>query len=112
MDPRNQPAQDDEDLLRDIRKILDDRHDADDPYERGFADKLSLKWCAPIASVAALTAQPLAALPPYGCGVPLAGCERLAGWQSLRHAFCGARLSDLSLRGRYAPVAISQHNGR
>ena len=38
--------------------------------------------------------------------------ERLAGWQSLRHAFCGARLSDLSLRGRYAPVAISQHNGR
>ena len=63
-------------------------------------------------SVAALTAQPLAALPPYGCGVPLAGCERLAGWQSLRHAFCGARLSDLSLLGRYAPVAISQHNGR
>ena len=63
-------------------------------------------------SVAALTAQPLAALPPYGCGVPLAGSERLAGWQSLRHAFCGARLSDLSLRGRYAPVAISQHNGR
>ena len=34
---------------------------------------------APIASVAALTAQPLAALPPYGCGVPRAGCERLAG---------------------------------
>ena len=34
---------------------------------------------APIASVAALSAQPLAALPPYGCGVPLAGCERLAG---------------------------------
>ena len=34
-----------------------------------------------IASVAALTAQPLAALPPYGCGVPLAGSERLAGWQ-------------------------------
>ena len=31
----------------------------------------------PIASVAALTAQPLAALPPYGCGVPLAGSERL-----------------------------------
>ena len=27
-------------------------------------------------SVAALTAQPLAALPPYGCGVPLAGSER------------------------------------
>ena len=30
-------------------------------------------------SVAALTAQPLAALPPYGCGVPLAGWER--HWQ-------------------------------
>ena len=36
---------------------------------------------APIASVAALTAQPLAALPPYGCGVPLAGCERLGQLQ-------------------------------
>ena len=34
---------------------------------------------APIASVAAVTAQPLAALPPYGCGVPLAGSER--HWQ-------------------------------
>ena len=40
---------------------------------------------APIASVAALTAQPLAALPPYGCGVPLAGSERHAGWQVLRY---------------------------
>ena len=38
---------------------------------------VSIQWHAPIASVAALTAQPLAALPPYGCGVPLAGCERL-----------------------------------
>ena len=28
-------------------------------------------------SVAALTTQPLAAFPPYGCGVPLAGIERL-----------------------------------
>ena len=37
------------------------------------------KTYQPIASVAALTAQPLAALPPYGCGVPLAGCER--HWQ-------------------------------
>ena len=36
---------------------------------------------APIASVAALTAQPLAALPPYGCGVPLAGRERHAGYK-------------------------------
>ena len=41
--------------------------------------RLPAKTHKPIASVAALTAQPLAALPPYGCGVPLAGCERLAG---------------------------------
>ena len=69
--------------------------------------KLSLKWCAPIASVAALTAQPLAALPPYGCGVPLAGSERLAGWQYLRHGFNGMRLPGLSLRGPNGAVAIS-----
>ena len=62
----------------------------------------------PIASVAALTAQPLAALPPYGCGVPLAGCERHAGWQHAPHGFCGMRPPSLSLRGRSAPVAISQ----
>ena len=37
------------------------------------------KMHGPIASVAALTAQPLAALPPYGCGVPFTGVERLAG---------------------------------
>ena len=46
---------------------------------------------APIASVAALTAQPLAALPPYGCGVPFTGGERHAGWHYLRHKFIGAR---------------------
>jgi len=28
---------------------------------------------------AAVTAQPLAALPPYGCGVPFTGSERHAG---------------------------------
>ena len=33
----------------------------------------------PITSIAALTAQPLAALPPYGCGVPFTGGER--HWQ-------------------------------
>ena len=51
------------------------------PSRRNAADwyRLSIKTRKPIASVAALTAQPLAALPPYGCGVPLAGCERLAG---------------------------------
>ena len=61
----------------------------------------------PIASVAALTAQPLAALPPYGCGVPLAGSERLAGCQYLRHGFNGMRLPGLSLRGPNGAVAIS-----
>ena len=58
----------------------------------------------PIASVAALTAQPLAALPPYGCGVPLAGNERPAGWQYLRHKFIGAMPSSLSLRGGRRPT--------
>ena len=61
--------------------------------------KPPLKWCVPIASVAALTAQPLAALPPYGCGVPLAGSERLAGWQYLRYVFYGVRPPSLSFRG-------------
>ena len=47
----------------------------------GTADshRLSIKAYQPIASVAALTAQPLAALPPYGCGVPFTGGER--HWQ-------------------------------
>ena len=47
----------------------------------GTADshRLSIKAYQPIASVAAFPAQPLAALPPYGCGVPLAGSERLVG---------------------------------
>ena len=58
----------------------------------------------PDLPVAALTAQPLAALPPYGCGVPLAGCERPAGWQYLRHKFIGAMPSSLSLRGGRRPT--------
>ena len=37
------------------------------------------KTYQPIASVAAFPAQPLAALPPYGCGVPFTGVERLVG---------------------------------
>ena len=73
--------------------------------------RLSLKWYAPIASVAALTAQLLAALPPYGCGVPLAGSERHAGCQYLRHGFNGMRLPGLSLRGPNGAVAISQYRG-
>ena len=35
-------------------------------------------------TVAALTAQPLAALPPYGCGVPFTGGERLRQLQILQ----------------------------
>ena len=66
--------------------------------------KLPTKTYQPIASVAALTAQPLAALPPYGCGVPLAGNERPAGWQYLRHKFIGAMPSSLSLRGGRRPT--------
>ena len=38
--------------------------------------KVPIKTHQPIASVAAVTAQPLAALPPYGCGVPFTGSER------------------------------------
>ena len=62
------------------------------------------KTYQPIASVAAVTAQPLAALPPYGCGVPLAGNERPAEWQYLRHKFIGAMPSSLSLRGGRRPT--------
>ena len=63
---------------------------------------------AEIWGVAALTAQPLAALPPYGCGVPFTGSERLAGWQCLRHKFIGAMPSGLSLRGGRRPTRQSQ----
>ena len=66
--------------------------------------KVPIKTYKPIASVAAFPAQPLAALPPYGCGVPLADCERPAGWQYLRHKFIGAMPSSLSLRGGRRPT--------
>ena len=52
--------------------------------------KLLLKRCAPIASVAALP-------------------ERHAGQQHVAHGFCGVTPPELSLRGRFAPVAISQY---
>ena len=39
---------------------------------------------AKVWGVAAVTAQPLAALPPYGCGVPFTGGERLRQLQILR----------------------------
>ena len=73
----------------------------DSPARRTAADSngLPTKTYKPIASVAALTAQPLAALPPYGCGVPFTGGERHAGWHYLRHKFIGARPPSLSFRG-------------
>ena len=67
-------------------------------------------------SVAALTAQPLAALPPYGCGVPLAGSERLWQLQVSRHFRRAYRLSSLSLRGGRRPTRQSRstrlHRGK
>ena len=62
------------------------------------------KTYQPIASVAALTAQPLAALPPYGCGVPFTGSERPASWQCLQRKFIDATPSGLSLRGGRRPT--------
>ena len=60
---------------------------------------------AEIWGVAALTAQPLAALPPYGCGVPFTGSKRL--WQSQvveRHRRT-CKGFELSLRGPKGAVA-------
>ena len=71
-----------------------------------------LKWHVPIASVAALTAQPLAALPLYGCGVPFTGGERHGGWQYLRHKFRGVKLPDLSLRGGRRPTWRPEREAR
>ena len=61
--------------------------------------RLPLKRHAPIASVAALPAQPLAALPPYGCGVPFTGSERHGGLQVVGHFRRTRRRSGLSFRG-------------
>ncbi len=55
---------------------------------------------AKVWGVAAVTAQPLAALPPYGCGVPLAGSDRLVQSHSTAGGhWCTAALPDVSLRG-------------
>ena len=55
---------------------------------------------AKVWGVAAATAQPLAALPPYGCGVPLAGSDRLVQSHSTAGGhWCTAALPDVSLRG-------------
>ena len=54
-----------------------------------------------------LTAQPLAALPPYGCGVPFTGGERLGQLRISVHPRRPHRLPNLSLRGPSGAVAIS-----
>ena len=62
--------------------------------------RLPAKTHKPIASVAALTAQPLAALPPYGCGVPFTGVERLVQENSTAGGYwCTTAPPDVSLRG-------------
>ena len=48
---------------------------------------------------------PLAALPPYGCGVPLAGCERpVQGYSTAQGRWCTSTLPDVSLRGGRRPT--------
>ena len=55
--------------------------------------------------------EPSAALPPYGCGVPLAGCERpVTGNSTVQGRWCTSALPDVSLRGGAADVAISQYH--
>ena len=49
-----------------------------------FAQAAVKMVTAPTGPVAALTAQPLAALPPYGCGVLFTGGERLRQLQVLQ----------------------------
>ena len=61
--------------------------------------RLPAKTYKPIASVAALTSQPLAALPPYGCGVPFTGSERHGGLQVVGHFRRTRRRSGLSFCG-------------
>ena len=73
--------------------------------------KVSIKTHRPIASAAALPAQPLAALPPYGCGVPLAGSDRLVQSHSTAGGhWCTAALPDVSLRGAKRRGNLAVHN--
>ncbi|MEQ2510024.1 hypothetical protein WMO66_01955, partial [Faecousia sp. CLA-AA-H192] len=69
---------------------------------RSAADtnRLPIKWHAPITSVAAVTAQPLAAFPPYGCGVPFTGSDR--HW----HSQISGRLADRTGFQIWKPCAI------
>ena len=71
--------------------------------------KVSIKTHRPIASAAAFPAQPLAALPPYGCGVPFTGSKRL--WQSQvverhRRTCKGFELSCEEANGRRGNLAV------
>ena len=46
----------------------------------------------------------MAALPPYGCGVLLAGSDRLAGWQVIGQHHRKCKGFELSLRGGQRPT--------
>ena len=61
---------------------------ADSRARRNAADanRLPIKRQAPIASVAALTAQPLAALPPYGSASPYGGERPVQGYSTAKRA--------------------------
>ena len=62
----------------------------------------------PHLTVATFPAQPLAALPPYGCGVPFTGSERLVQRSSTAEVLWSPPHSpDVSLRGPEGAVAIS-----
>ena len=66
----------------------------------------------PTRPVAALTAQPLAALPPYGCGVPLAGSERLVRGNSTAGSALVHRRTRLTCHcEERSDVGISQNRG-
>ena len=66
---------------------------------------------AKVWGVAAVTAQPLAALPLYGCGVPLAGSDRLVQSHSTAGGhWCTAALPDVSLRGAKRRGNLAVHS--
>ena len=65
----------------------------------------------PNLTVAAFPAQPLAALPLYGCGVPLAGSDRLVQSHSTAGGhWCTAALPDVSLRGAKRRGNLAVHS--
>ena len=66
---------------------------------------------AKVWGVAAFPAQPLAALPPYGCGVSLAGSDRLVQSHSTAGGhWCTAALPDVSLRGAKRRGNLAVHS--